>query len=95
MSVSQSSRKQNEATQKAILAAGKAATEYSAKFLVDSETAIKAELISRGMQINDPANNEAEWIEKATNAVWPKFYDSIGGKDYLSSVLRQLGRDEV
>lgn len=88
-------QEQDEATQKAILDAGKAATEYSAKFLVDSETAIKAELISRGMQITDPANNEAEWIEKATQAVWPKFYESIGGKDYLNSVLRQLGRDEV
>ncbi|MBY4678930.1 TRAP transporter substrate-binding protein [Marinobacterium arenosum] len=88
-------QEQDEATQQAILAAGKAATEHSAKWLVEQEDAIKKELATRGMEISEPANGEKEWIEKATNAVWPKFYDSIGGKKKLNEVLRQLGRDEV
>ncbi len=86
---------QNKATQKAILEAGQAATEHSAKFLAESETAIKETLTQRGMEIVDPANGEKEWIEKATQAVWPKFYESIGGKDKLNRVLRLLGRNEV
>ncbi len=86
---------QNAATQKAILEAGEAATKYSAEFLAKSEAAIKEELAKRGMQIDDPANGEKEWIEKATTAVWPKFYDSIGGKDKLNEVLKSLGRDGV
>ena len=85
----------NKATQAAILAAGKAATQYSAKSLVESEIKIKAELTKRGMEINDPANGEVEWIQKATDAVWPKFYKSVGGKAQVNKVLAALGRDKV
>lgn len=81
--------------QKAVLAAGKAATEYSAQFLRDQEDTIKAELVSRGMEISDPANEEAEFIQLATEAVWPKFYESIGGVEKLNEVLTALGRDTV
>jgi hypothetical protein len=44
------------------------------------------------MEISDPADGEKEWIAKATAAVWPKFYDSIGGKAKLDAVLKSLGR---
>jgi tripartite ATP-independent transporter DctP family solute receptor len=86
---------QNKATQAAILAAGKAATAYSAKSLVSGEAKIKAELTERGMEITDPANGEKEWIKKATEAVWPKFYKSVGGKDKVNAALTILGRDKV
>jgi tripartite ATP-independent transporter DctP family solute receptor len=86
---------QNKATQAAILAAGKAATAFSAKSLVSSEAKIKAELTKRGMEISDPANGEKEWIKKATEAVWPKFYKSVGGKDKVNDALTVLGRDKV
>ena len=88
-------QEQNKATQEAILAAGKAATDFSAQYLIDNEIKIKAELTSRGMEITDPANGEQEWIQKATNAVWPKFYDSVGGKDNVNRALTALGRDKV
>ncbi|GGK56085.1 TRAP transporter substrate-binding protein [Amphritea balenae] len=81
--------------QQAIIAAGKVATKHSAEFLTANEARIKQQLIEKGMVINDPANGEKEWIEKATTAVWPKHYDSIGGKDKLNRILRLLGRDEV
>ncbi|RDE18842.1 C4-dicarboxylate ABC transporter substrate-binding protein [Motiliproteus coralliicola] len=86
---------QKPAIQKAILEAGKEATQHSAQFLRDSEAAIKKDLAAKGMQIHDPVNGEKEFIDRATQAVWPKFYDSIGGKDKLNRVLRLLGRSEV
>ena len=84
----------SEEDQNAILEAGKMATEHSAQFLRDSEAAIKEDLVAKGMQIDDPADGEKEWIAKATEAVWPKFYDSIGGKEKLDQVLKALGRGE-
>ena len=78
--------------QKAILEAGREATEHSYKYLIETEDKIKKELAAKGMQISDPANGEKEFIEKATTTVWPKFYDSIGGKDKLDKVLKSLGR---
>ncbi|MEH6626901.1 MAG: TRAP transporter substrate-binding protein [Motiliproteus sp.] len=88
-------QEQKPEVQQAILEAGRVATEHSAKYLRESEAAIKKELVSKGMQIDDPANGEKEWIEKATQAVWPKYYESIGGKSKLNRVLRLLGRAEI
>lgn len=79
-------------TQEALLAAGQAATEHSAQFLRDSEAAIREDLIAKGMEITEPANGEEVWIQKATEAVWPKHYDSIGGKEQLDKAMGILGR---
>lgn len=78
------------AIQEAMLAAGAAATEHSAKFLRESEASIKEDLVAKGMEITEP--DEADWIAKATEAVWPKFYDSIGGKEKLDAAMAILGR---
>ncbi|MGI9492675.1 MAG: TRAP transporter substrate-binding protein [Geminicoccaceae bacterium] len=78
------------ATQEAMLAAGQAATEHSAQFLRDSEASIKEDLVAKGMEIIDP--DETDWIAKATEAVWPKHYDSIGGKEKLDAAMALLGR---
>lgn len=82
-----------EEEQAQVLAAGQAATESSSEFLRSEETKIRDELVSRGMTITDPADDEAEFIELATTTVWPKFYDQIGGKDVLDNVLTSLGRE--
>ena len=79
-------------TQGHILEAGKIATLHSAQHLRDSEAAIKKDLLKKGMQIDDPADGEKEFIELATKAVWPNFYKSIGGKEKLDKVLKTLGR---
>jgi tripartite ATP-independent transporter DctP family solute receptor len=84
---------QSPEIQQAILDAGHAATDASQKFLVENEARIKEELIAKGMEISDPADGEKEWIELATSKVWPKFYDSIGGKEKLDKALESLGRD--
>lgn len=83
---------QSAALQQAILEAGQEATEHSFQYLLDTEARIRDELAAKGMEITDPADGEREWIEKATTAVWPKFYDSIGGKEKLDAVLAALGR---
>ena len=81
--------------QAVVLEAGKAATAASAQFLRDKEAEIKQILIDQGMQIDDPENNEQEFIDLATKAVWPKFYESIGGIEKLNAVLAEIGRDPV
>lgn len=78
--------------QEALLAAGQAATAHSAQFLREQEAAIKQDLIAKGMEIIEPADGEQAWIEKATTAVWPKYYDSIGGKEKLDQAMEILGR---
>ena len=50
---------------------------------------------SKGMEIVDPENDEAEFISLATTKVWPSYYESIGGVDKLNAVLTALGRDPV
>jgi len=82
----------SEEEQKTVLAAGKAATDHSEQFLREKEATIKKDLMAKGMEIVDPANGEKEFIDLATKAVWPKFYDSIGGKDKLDRVLKIVGR---
>ena len=83
---------QKPEVQKAILDAGMEATEHSYKYLLETEDKIKKELAAKGMQISDAANGEKEFIEKATAVVWPKFYESIGGKAKLDQALKSLGR---
>lgn len=82
----------DEETQGWMIEAGKAATQHSAEHLRKSEAAIKEDLVARGMEIVDPADDEKEFIDRATKAVWPKFYDSIGGKEKLDRVMEILGR---
>jgi len=83
---------QDKETQEAILAAGQEATEHSYTWLLDTEDRIRDELVSLGMEIVDPADNEKPWIEAATKAVWPAFYKQIGGKEKLDAILASLGR---
>ncbi len=81
--------------QEQVLAAGKEATLFSAQFLRDEEEKIRAELVSRGMEITEPADGEQEFIDLATSKVWPQFYDQIGGVEVLNEVLTTLGREPV
>ena len=85
----------DEEQQQQVLAAGEAATQASAAFLREQESRIRDELVSKGMEITKPADDEKEFIDLATSTVWPKFYDQIGGVEVLNNVLTSLGRDPV
>ena len=79
--------------QNLLVEAGKQTSLHSQKYLAESEELIKKKLVEeKGMVITLPANDEKEWIEKATTAVWPKYYKSIGGKEKLEEVLKAVGR---
>ncbi len=88
-------QEQKPEVQKAILEAGQEATLASEKYLQEEETKIKAALEAKGMEIVDPADGEKDWIEKATSAVWPKYFDSIGGKEKFNAIMKTLGREPV
>ena len=81
--------------QKAVTDAGLEATKASAEFLRTEEAKIKEDLVAKGMEITDPADGEKEFMDKAVAAVWPKFYDSVGGKEEVNKVLAALGRPAV
>jgi len=86
---------QNKKTQQAMLAAGKEATAYSLNWLKQKESQVKKELVEKyGMELNT-LRDEAAWVEAAQKGVWPKFYDSVGGKDKVNALLKSLGRDEI
>lgn len=88
-------QKQSPEIQKAILSAGKEATEFSLSYLKEKESSIKSELVSKyGMEIN-ALEDEDQWAKKAQEKVWPKFYKDIGGKGRVNELLRSLGRDEI
>lgn len=81
--------------QKAVIDAGSEATRASAQFLRAEEEKIKGDLVAGGMVISDPANGEKEFMDKAIAGVWPKFYDSVGGRDKVNQILLTLGRQPV
>lgn len=79
--------------QQAVTAAGEEATQFSAQFLRDEEARIREDLVGRGMEISDPADGERAFMDLATGTVWPKFYDSVGGKEMVDHALTALGRE--
>ncbi len=88
-------KKQSPEVQKALIEAGKEATAYSFNWLQEQEAGIKKDLVKTyGMQI-DQLTDEEKWKDKAMQAVWPKFYEKVGGKDKVNELLRALGRKEI
>ena len=88
-------QEQSADVQKALIDAGKEATAYSLTWLQDKEAGIKKELVETYKMQIDALSDEDKWIEKAQKAVWPKFYEQVGGKEKVNELLRSLGRKEV
>lgn len=86
---------QNKKTQKAMLEAGKEATTFSLQWLQEKETVIKKELVSKYDMELLTLTDEAEWAKAAQSKVWPKYYESVGGKEKINALLKSLGRDEI
>jgi len=85
-------QRQTPEMQELILRTGKEAQEFCRQFLIVFEDSIENELKEKGLEILDPADGEKEWIDKATQEVWPKFYKSIGGKEKVDAALKAVGR---
>jgi tripartite ATP-independent transporter DctP family solute receptor len=86
-------QRQSPEVQQVLLRAGKEAQEFCRQFLILFEDSIENELKGKGLEIMDPADGEKEWIEKATQTVWPKFYKSIGGKEKVEAALKAVNRE--
>ena len=86
-------QRQSPEIQQVLLRAGKEAQEFCRQFLILFEDSIENELKGKGLEIMDPADGEKEWIEKATQTVWPKFYESIGGKEKVDAALKAINRE--
>ena len=85
-------QRQSPEVQQILVRSGKEAQEYCRQFLILFEDSIETELAGKGMNFLEPADDEKEWIDKATKTVWPKFYKSVGGKDKVEAALQAVGR---
>ena len=67
------------------------AQQFNLLFSVTEAETAKQNMIKKGvehMEIED----EEKWSALAVEKVWPKFYDSVGGKEAVDSVVKALGR---
>jgi len=69
--------------------AGMKAVKDERKFVENEEASALLGLVNAGMEVQQPADNEKEWIEKA-QAIWPEYYDKIGGKAFVDEVVNFL-----
>ncbi len=71
--------------------AGLEAQMYSLMFQLEEAGKAKQGMIDGGIEVHALEDEDA-WIKLAKDKVWPMFYDDVGGKDFLDSVLKELGR---
>ena len=73
--------------QEALVRAGKDTAVYERKLSMDLTEKAMAELKKRGMVLLGAPKDEEEW-QKRAQAIWPKFYDNVGGKDWVDKALK-------
>jgi tripartite ATP-independent transporter DctP family solute receptor len=70
--------KQDQATQKAIMEAGKQAEQFNRKFILDEDKTIQAQVLAKGVAITKP---DSAPFREATKGVYEEFYATPAGKD--------------
>ncbi|SHN65365.1 TRAP transporter substrate-binding protein [Desulfovibrio litoralis] len=78
-------------TKALVLKAAKDAAQYEWKWSAEQDQIALKECLAHGMILDQPADNEAEWKERA-RAIWPQFYDVVGGKKALDDILAISGQ---
>jgi tripartite ATP-independent transporter DctP family solute receptor len=71
--------------------AGIEAQQYNLLFSVTGAETAKQNMIKKGVAYNE-IEDEDQWSKIAMAKVWPKFYDSVGGKSAVDEVVTALGR---
>ena len=71
--------------------AGIEAQQYNLLFSVTEAETAKQNMVKKGVEYLE-IEDEDVWAKTAMDAVWPKFYDSIGGKPAVDEVVKALGR---
>lgn len=77
--------------QKLFVRAGIEAQQYNLLFSVTEAEKAKQNMIKKGVEYME-IEDEDQWSQIAMDKVWPKFYDSIGGKETVDNVVKALGR---
>ena len=77
--------------QAAVDKAGKEAAQFGRDFASQSEEKSKKVVEEKGMVLLGPPTDEDVWQEKAM-AIWPMFYDGVGGEDWAKQALKLMGR---
>ena len=77
--------------QKAVDKAGMEAAQFGREFASGSEEKSKKLVEEKGMELCGPPTDEDVWQQKA-QAIWPKFYDGVGGQDWVDQALGLMGR---
>ena len=71
--------------------AGIEAQQFNLLFSVTKSEAAKQNMIDKGVEYME-VEDEDQWSKIAMEKVWPKFYDTVGGKAEVDNVLKALGR---
>ncbi len=72
--------------QDAVLRAGKEAVQYGREVSGEMTASAQVELKKRGMTLLGAPTDEERW-QKAARAIWPKFYNDIGGADWAKEAI--------
>lgn len=75
-------------TKALVTRAAEEAALFEWKWIAEQDGAARAKCVEKGMQI-DQLTDEPEW-QKAAQAVWPKFYDKVGGKENVDKIIEML-----
>lgn len=81
-----------EDVRKAIIQAGKEASQNNRKLMMTMDTDSKKLLQDKGMVFSGPLKDEDVWMQKAMT-VWPKFYDKIPDLTLLDKMMKSVGRE--
>ncbi len=71
--------------------AGIEAQQFNLLFSVTEAETAKQNMIKKGVEYME-IEDEDQWAALAVEKVWPKFYDSVGGKAEVDKVVKALGR---
>ena len=71
--------------------AGLEAQQYALLYQLTEASEAKRHMQEKGVTVS-VLEDEGEWMRVAKEKVWPRFYDSIGGKAFLESVIQRLKR---
>lgn len=76
----------------AIIKAGKEASVWERELIKQKEGEALENLKKHGMEHLGTPTDEEVWMEKAM-AIWPDYYEKIGGTEMLEKVMNVLGRE--
>ena len=71
--------------------AGIEAQQFNLLFSVTRSEEARQNMIKKGVEYFE-VEDEDQWSKMAVDAVWPKFYDSVGGKAEVDKVVKALGQ---